>query len=125
MELFRTEYILKNGEKLIIRTAEESDAQSLIDLMKSVDKETRFLARESDEFNLTLDQEREFIRNSVDNKNSHFLIGEINGRIVANCSVGLVMNKKRFLHRASMGISVSKEYWNKGIGKKMMLECIK
>lgn len=125
MELFRTEYILNDGQKLIIRTAQESDAQSLIEQVKAVDKETKFLAREPDEFNLTLEQEREFLRNSIKDGGSHFLVGEIKGRIIASCSVALLMNKKRFLHRASMGISVRKEYWNKGIGKKMMIECIK
>ncbi len=125
MELYRNEYILKDGERLIIRTAEVSDAKSLIEQVKIVDKETKFLAREPDEFDLTIEQESEFIRNSMDDENSHFLIGEIDGRIVATCSVGPVMNKKRFLHRATMGIAVRKEYWNKGIGKKMVHESIK
>lgn len=125
MELYRKDYILKDGQKLTVRIPEVSDAQGLINQMQAVDKETKFLAREPGEFNFTLEQESEFIRNSMNDENSHFLLGEINGRIIANCSVGLVMNKKRYLHRATMGIVVGKDYWNKGIGKKMMLECIK
>ncbi|WFA08287.1 GNAT family N-acetyltransferase [Tissierella sp. Yu-01] len=35
------------------------------------------------------------------------------------------MNNKRYLHRAAMGIAVRKDYWNRGIGKRMMEECIK
>lgn len=85
--------------------------------MKAVDSETKFLARELGEFNFSLEQEREFIKNSTNDENSRLLVAELDGRIIANCQVGLVMNKKRYLHRAAMGIVVKKDYWNRGIGK--------
>lgn len=120
----RNEYTLKDGRRLIVRTPETGDAQGLIDQLKAFDCETRFLAREPGEFDFTLEQEREFIRNSMDDENRLFLIGEVDGTIIASCSVGVIQNNKRFLHRARMGIAVSKKYWNKGIGKKMIQECI-
>lgn len=123
-ELYRKEYLLKDGQQLIVRIPELSDAEGLINQMQTVDKETKFLARESDEFNFTVEQEREFIKNCTNDENVRFLIGELDGRILANCSVGLIQNKKRYLHRAGMGIAVLKDYWNKGIGKIMMQECV-
>lgn len=123
-ELYRKEYLLNEGQQLIIRIPEPGDAQGLINQMQTVDGETKFLARESDEFNFTVEQEREFIKNCTNDENIRFLIAELDGRIIANCSVGLIQNKKRYLHRAAMGIAVMKDYWNKGIGKKMMQECI-
>lgn len=119
------EFSLKDNQKLIVRNPVEEDAQSLIELMKVMDCETKFLAREPGEFNLTVEQEKTFINNSLNNENSHFIIGEIEGRIVANCSVGIISKQKRFLHRAALGIAVSKDYWGKGIGNIMMKECIK
>jgi RimJ/RimL family protein N-acetyltransferase len=124
MKLYRKEYLLNDGQQLIIRMPEPGDAQGCINQMQVVDSETKFLARESDEFNFTLEQEKEFIMNCTNDKNVRFLIGEIDGRIIANCSVGLIQNKKRYLHRAAMGIAVMKDYWNKGIGKILMHECI-
>ena len=124
MKLYRNEYVLKDGQKLIVRIPELGDEQGLISLMQAVDSETKFLAREPGEFNFTLDQEREFIRNNINGENNLFLITEINGKIIANCSVGIVTNNKRFLHRAAMGIVVRKDSWNMGIGKKLMQECI-
>lgn len=125
MKFYGNEHELKDGQKLIIRTPELGDEEGLINLIQAVDSETKFLAREPGEFNFTLEQEREFIRNSINNEYSLFLIGEINGKITASCSVGIVSNNKRFLHRAAMGIVVRKDYWNGGIGKKLMQECIK
>lgn len=116
--------MLKDGQQLIIRIPELGDAQGLMNQMQAVDGETKFLARESDEFNFTVEQEREFIKNHITDENSCFLIAELDGRIIANCSVGLILNKERYLHRAAMGIAVLKDYWNKGIGKIMMQECI-
>lgn len=123
-EIYRKEYILKDGNPLIIRAPELEDAQGLITQMKRVDKETKFLARELDEFQFTEEQERKFIQNCKEDKNFFFMIGEVEGQIVANCSVGVIQNKKRYLHRAGMGIAILKSYWNKGIGKLMMQECI-
>ena len=124
MEQYRNEYVLRDGKNFIVRTPVEEDAQELIDQMQIVDTETKFLAREPGEFCFTVEQERGFIRNSMNDENRCFLIAEVDGRIVANCSVGIVMNNKRFLHRAGMGIAVMKEYWSRGIGKIMMQECI-
>jgi len=79
MKLYRNEYVLKDGQKLIVRIPKIGDEKGLINLMKAVDSETKFLAREPGEFNFTLEQEREFIRNSINDENSLFLIAEING----------------------------------------------
>lgn len=122
--LYRTEYLLKGDRQLVVRTPELEDAEGLIDQMKIVDRETKFLAREPDEFNFTVEQERDFIRNCRHNEKICFLVGVLDGKIVSNCSVGLVMNNKRYLHRATMGIVVKKECWHMGIGKIMMQACI-
>lgn len=124
-KLYKLEYELKNGQKLTVRNPESGDEQGLIDHIKIVDSETKFLAREPDEFNFTLEQEREFIRNCINDESRLFLIGEIDGRIIANCSVGVISNNKRHLHRAAMGIAVRRDYWSKGIGNKMIQECIR
>lgn len=124
MKTFKQEYILSDGDKLVLRTPQLGDEQGLIDQMKIVDSETKFLARGAGEFNFTLEQEREFIKSSLNDKNRLFLVAEIDGKIIGNCAVGLISNNKRYLHRASMGIAICKDYWKKGIGSKMMTECI-
>lgn len=123
-QLYRNEYTLKNGQTLVVRNAVAEDAQALVDHMKIVDSETKFLAREPGEFSFTVDQEREFIEKTHSNKSIFFAVGEVNGQIVANCSVGLVMSHRRYSHRASMGIAIRKAFWRLGIGKQLMSECI-
>lgn len=124
MSIYRNEYILKDSHKLILRSPKESDAQSLIDLMQTVDRETKFLGREPGEFNFTLEQEKEFIKSKASNNKSRFLVAELDGEIIGSCHVEHVLNQKRYLHRAAMAVTVRKDYWNKGIGSKLMQECI-
>jgi len=50
---------------------------------------------------------------------------EYNGKIVGQCSVGIVRNNDRYRHRAAVAFILLQEYWGLGIGGKMMEECIK
>ena len=124
MKFFKQESILNNGKKLTLRLPQLGDEQNLIDQMKKVDRETKFLARGEGEFNFTLEQERTFIENSLSDDNRLFLVSEVDGKIIGNCAVGVVSSNKRYQHRASLGIAICKDYWHMGIGTKMITECI-
>jgi len=115
---------LKDKGELTVRVPVVSDAEKLLNHMKIVDGETRFLAREAGELSFTLEQEESFISSMSDSKDRIMLIGTMDGQIIANCSVGIVMSNMRYLHRAALGIAIQKAFWGQGIGKIMMLKCI-
>lgn len=115
---------LRNHEILIVRRPEIKDAKALIQHMKTVDQETKFLGREPGEFQSTIEQEEAFIQN-LQNKQSCFLLAILNDQIVGNVSVNLIRHNLRFLHRASMGITIQKSAWGLGIGRILMQEAIK
>ncbi len=121
---YRIEYVLKDKQSLTLRSPNVDDAGALIEYMKTVDTESPFLAREPGEFNLTVEQERDFIKKSTGNENSFFILGEVGGEIAGNCAVAVIQNKKRFMHRAVMGIAVKKAYWRLGIGSILMQQCV-
>lgn len=52
----------KIGRSIVLRNAEEDDAASLIKFMKITTGEPPFLIREPDEFSLTIEQEKIFIK---------------------------------------------------------------
>jgi len=115
---------LKNGKVLVMRVPKEDDALQLMNHLKQVDTETKFLGREPDEFNFTLEQEKEFIKGFDKDENSLFLVGEIDDEVIANVSVSIVRNNRRFLHRAAFGITVQKKHWRSGIGKLLIEKVI-
>ena len=52
----------KKDREIILRNAEEDDAEKLIDYLKITAAETPFLIREPDEITLSIKQEQEFIK---------------------------------------------------------------
>ena len=58
----------KTGQTIVLRNAEESDAEDLIKYLRITTGETPFLIREPDEVKLTLEQEKLYLPNSIANK---------------------------------------------------------
>lgn len=110
----------KKDREIILRTAEENDAEKLIDYLKITAAETPFLIREPDEITLSIKQEQDFIRTKKDSENELLLIAEIGGRHIGNCSLMSAGGYKRYRHRCDIAIALYKEYCGLGIGKAMM-----
>jgi RimJ/RimL family protein N-acetyltransferase len=117
-KISRKEYIISE-KTLTIRNSEVEDAEELIGLIKKFDNETIFLSREPDEFTITLEQEKEYIKVQQDSKINLFIVAEIDGRIIGTCGLN-GSTRKRLRHTADLGISIDKEHWGMGIGRKMM-----
>lgn len=117
------EIILKNGETLILREANEEDAKDLIDYLNTVGGESDNLLFGKDEFHLTIEQEIQYIKKVANDSNTLMIIGVVNDSIV---SVGQIscLPRKRISHNSEIAISVKKDYWRKGIGSAVMEELI-
>lgn len=120
------DYELKNGKSVLIRKPKPDDAEQIIRVMKAADEETKFLARNPGEFKVTVEQERTIIESVLNDEFGRmWFVPEYEGKVVGQCSVGLVRNNERYLHRAGVAFVLLKEYWGLGIGGKMIQECIK
>lgn len=108
-----------SGHELILRNANEEDAQMLISYLKVLCGETPFLAKEPEEITLTIEEEIEFIRMQNESEGNLFLIGFWDGVYVGNCSF-MGMSMLRNKHRVSMGIALLQKYTGYGIGTKMV-----
>lgn len=110
----------KKDREIILRSAEENDAEKLIDYLKITAAQTPFLIREPDEITLSIKQEQDFIRTKKDSENELLLIAEIGGRHIGNCSLMSIGGYKRYRHRCDIAIALYKEYCGSGIGKAML-----
>ncbi|MBO5032358.1 MAG: GNAT family N-acetyltransferase [Lachnospiraceae bacterium] len=118
-------YALKNGETVIIRKPETEDAEAIISVISTADKETLFLARNPGEFCVDIEKERNMIEAVLQGSDSMWFVAEYNGKVVGQCSVGLISGYQRYRHRAEVAFAILKEYCGIGIGGKMMESCIK
>lgn len=119
------EYLLRNGEKVIIRKPNVEDAKAIINVMTIADTETLFLARNPGEFCTPVEREKQIIENVLADNDSEWFVAEYDNKVIGQCSVGLVRRNARYRHRATCAFVILKDYCNLGIGGKMMEECIK
>ena len=118
------EYNLKNGKSVIIRKPAIDDAKAIINIISVADTETKFLARNPGEFPVTEKQEKIFIEKVLNDNDTDWFVAEYDGKIIGQCSVGLVSKNERYRHRAEVTFAILKDFWGLGIGGKLMQQCI-
>ena len=112
-------FTLKDGRTCTFRRPTDADAEELCGFVAQVDAETDFLNRFPGEFDKTVEQEREFIREYSDDQEAVFFVAEAEGRLIGSAGARR-LKLKRFRHHAELGLSVFKAFWGLGIGRKMM-----
>ncbi len=111
--------ILKNGQNAILKTPCIEDAEVMLDNIKIACGETDFLTHYAEYWdNVSVENEEEWIRNKRESENNLVIACYIDGRPVGSCDITFFNNCKNF-HRAGLGISITKKYWNLGIGSAM------
>ncbi len=119
MILDNEEYEL-NGKKIVFRSASEDDADMLINYLKTVTGETRFLMCESDEVKFTEEGEIKFIRKNNDSENALLILAFVDGEYAGNCSFAGKESSRREKHRAGIGIALFQKFTGFGLGRLML-----
>lgn len=109
-------YTAKNGQQITMRSADEQEGEQLLQLAKQGYAETKFLSREPEDFNMTVEQETGWILNMLHDPKAVLLFAELDGQVIGNAMMHPVANAGRQKHRCQVGITILKEHWNKGIG---------
>lgn len=112
-------YELKNGQVLTIRTAAVEDARALLDYVRGISGESDFLSFGPGEFELTIVQEEDFLRQCLLSDNQLYLLGLIDETIVATLSF-LGGHRPRLRHSGELSMAVKKQYRGLGIGSWML-----
>ena len=107
----------------MIRIATEEDAVSIISLQKSVLEEDDFLVTTLEEFQITVEEEKEWIAARLENERETFLIAEVDGELV-----GMLVFQSpariRLSHTGTFGMMVDKRFRGQGIGTAFIEELL-
>jgi RimJ/RimL family protein N-acetyltransferase len=105
---------------LVIRQAQPADAAACITHVQALSQEPDiYIALAAGEFNLTVEQEEQYIRDMLNSPNSLFLVAEVDGQLAGHLIMrggSRVSNR----HSATMAVAVSKDYRSQGLGRSMM-----
>lgn len=121
----REEYELA-GKTIVLRSAQENaeEAQMLVDYLKTVCGETKFLLVNSDEVKYTAEGEMSFIKDMNESEEKMLMLAFVDGVYAGNCSFTSRGSSRRARHRADIGIALFQEYTGFGLGRLMLEKLI-
>ena len=106
-----------------IREIEVEDYKELWDFMKKVKGETNFLLGYPNEIKMSYEDEKEHIKKVKSSETSNYFVVMKNNKIIG--CIGFNGNTARKMkHYGTIGISVLKEYWGRGIAKALLEKLI-
>ena len=115
---------LKNGRTAILKTPEPGEGEKLLDLIQTCSRETDFLARCPEEWDMPLEREEAWIKELREAPNALAIACYLDDEVVGNCEFRCHRGIKT-RHRASIGISIRRKCWSLGIGSAMFDELIR
>lgn len=110
----------KLGRAVVLRNADASDADNLINYLKTTSAETGYLLREPNEIKFTHEQEVNFINIMAQAERCLILVAAIEEELVGTCSLMSAAPTKRSAHRCEIAIALYQKFCGMGIGGKMM-----
>jgi RimJ/RimL family protein N-acetyltransferase len=107
-----------NALTIVIREAELTDADKIVQHCKIVFEESEFLLTSPEEFALTVEEEQEWLAEQKIKRNL-VLDAETEGQIIGMLNFNR-MARKKVSHVGYFGISVQEKYCNQGIGRQLI-----
>ena len=111
------------NQQFTIRSATADDAQAVIDYMSLVNRETTFLSMEPGEYKKAFSLERETqLLGEWESSQSHLSLLAVTqeGQIACSCNCSFSTEKRRYRHRASLGISVRRDFRRQGLARRFL-----
>jgi len=110
---------LKNEKTVLIRQAALSDAENLLNCIKTYIPTSNYIPKLESEIKLTVDQEKEWINSFLIYDNSLLLVAEYEGEIIGN--IDLTGNRRKIMeHTAVIGMGMLQEWQNIGLGTALL-----
>ncbi len=116
MKIREERITLKDGRRLLLRSAEEKDAETMLEYVRKTAQETHFLIRYPEEIKFTLEQEKQVIRSILDSDNAAWFTVFDGDRAVGNCSISRYGDQLKFRHRCNFAIALEQAYCGCGLG---------
>ena len=107
---------------IVIERANFTDATKILAYLKQIGGETDNFTFGAEGLPFTPEAEAKFIRKIENSCDDIMLVAKDNDKIVGSASLSRL--PRRMGHRGEFSVSVKKEYWNKGIGSRLLCNII-
>ncbi|WP_316570669.1 GNAT family N-acetyltransferase [Neobacillus sp. YIM B06451] len=110
---------MNDGTELILREAAAVDAEAVLKYTQEILADSPYLMTTPEEFTQTASQQKEWLVRMAEDPNKIAIIAESNGMIIGFLDFHNG-NRVRNMHQGAFGMSVKREYRNKGVGKALL-----
>jgi len=117
------EYELKNGEKLVIRTAVPDDARALLEYAHVIFAEDLYNVTTPGEFEKSVEEESKWIQEHYDKPAHLALTAEVSGSLAGLLSFENG-SRKRLQHHGTLHMSVHPRFRTEGVGTALVQSLI-
>ena len=118
-ELYQKKSVIKNDQILLVKEAQENEADKLIQYVTKIRQDSSFLSFNEGIDNISVDNEKKNIRKCRNSEHHALLIGwlqdEVVGYLVFRSTIW-----QRLRNAGEFAFSVSKKNWGLGIGSHIM-----
>ncbi|SDO55497.1 Acetyltransferase (GNAT) family protein [Streptococcus equinus] len=108
---------------VIVREALASDARDILTFCQQIGSESDNLSYGQEGLGISVSDEEKLLTKVHEDERSYFLVAKEADELVGTCNY-CGFRKARLAHRAEIGIAVKKDYWNQGIGRKLLTRLI-
>ena len=116
---------MKDGRKALIRSPREEDIPGMLDYLFLSAGETEFILRYPEECSkYTYEGEKALFERLNASQEDAMLVCIVDGKVAGSCQISFHQRLKT-KHRASVAITLLREFWNQGIGTRMFREMIR
>jgi RimJ/RimL family protein N-acetyltransferase len=113
----------ENGLEMTLRHATSQDAEQLVVYLERVAGESENITFGPGEFGLSVEEERQVLQQVAGAPTSRYVIAEIKGEIAG--TIHFIAGKRpRLKHAGEFGLTVLQQYWNMGIGSRLLTDLI-
>ena len=116
--------MLKDKRECTIRNGEYKDGAICLELFNKTHEETDYLFTYPEESTRTVEWESEFLQSLTDGDSGIEMVCMLDGKCVGMAGFDCVRDNIKTRHRAEFGVSVLKDYWGLGVGRKLCEACI-
>ncbi|SDN03488.1 Protein N-acetyltransferase, RimJ/RimL family [Paenibacillus sp. yr247] len=117
------ETTLKSGETVIVRSANNHDALSALNIQRSVIAENEYVITTSHEFRNTEFHYQENIQKISENPKELFLVAEVKNEVIG-WIIFHTPSLERRSHIGEFGMMISNEWRGRGIGKMLLISLL-
>lgn len=110
----------RQGGRLLLREAQGTDAGAVLAYLNRVGGESDNLLFGKDGFPLPVEREAAFLERQHQEARSILVLGFAGEELVCVASCDALTARERVAHRASVSLTVARDYWGQGIGRGVM-----